>query len=336
MRSVSNRTGTSNSNPAEISTSFIGASVKVMMPVDVLISKCTPSNIWTSCTAATTVPATGFLIVRGPEGATFDYMKDYMDEVEARTMPLVESGEVQRLLVRAPSFFGGERYNAGIVIFVLKPWNQRRSAWEIMDDVRARVEGLPGVRAFPIMRQGFGGGRGQPVQFVIGGGTYEELVSWRDTLIDAIAERMPELRGVDSDYKETQPQLRISIDHNRAGSLGVSVREIGLTLQTMLGSRRVTTYLDDGEEYDVIGKYVTSPEAQELARMANASPPHNSLPGRQIRPRRQRRADPLWVRHGHHGAGPRSLRWPAPRRQNRSLRWWCVRPRASAVATAPW
>ncbi len=192
-----------------------------------------------------------FLVVRGPEGATFDYMKDYMDEVEARTMPLVESGEVQRLLVRAPSF-GGERYNSGIVIFVLRPWAQRRSAWAIMDDVRARVGDLPGVRAFPIMRQGFGGGRGQPVQFVIGGGTYEELVEWRDTLLEAINERLPGLRGVDSDYKETQPQLRIAIDRNRAGDLGVSVRDIGLTLQTMLGSRRVTTYLDDGEEYDVI------------------------------------------------------------------------------------
>ena len=192
-----------------------------------------------------------FLVVRGPEGATFDYMKDYMDEIEARTMPLVQSGEVQRLLVRAPSF-GGERYNSGIVIFVLRPWAQRRSAWEIMDDVRSRVGDLPGVRAFPIMRQGFGGGRGQPVQFVIGGGTYEELVDWRDRLLEAIDERMPGLRGVDSDYKETQPQLRIAIDRNRAGDLGVSVRDIGLTLQTMLGSRRVTTYLDDGEEYDVI------------------------------------------------------------------------------------
>ena len=192
-----------------------------------------------------------FLIVSGPEGASYDYMRDYMDEIEARTMPLVENGEVQRLLVRAPSF-GGERFNSGIVIFVLRPWAQRRSAWEIMDDVRARTSDLPGVRAFPIMRQGLGGGRGQPVQFVLGGGTYEQLTEWRDTLLAAIDERMTSLRGVDTDYKETQPQLRIEIDRNRAGDLGVSVRDIGLTLQTMMGSRRVTTYLDDGEEYDVI------------------------------------------------------------------------------------
>ena len=192
-----------------------------------------------------------FVLVSGPEGATYDYIKDYMLEIEARTMPLVEAGEIERLLVRAPNF-GGERFNGGVVIIGLTPWNQRRSAWEIMDDIRGRLADLPGVRAFPIMRQSFGGGRGQPVQFVIGGGTYEQLTEWRDTLLAAVNERMPGLIGVDSDYKETQPQLRVNIDRNRAGDLGVSVRDIGLTLQTMLGSRRVTTYIDDGEEYDVI------------------------------------------------------------------------------------
>ena len=224
-----------------------------------------------------------FLIVSGPEGATYDYMRDYMDEIEARSMPLVASGEVQRLLVRAPSF-GGERYNGGIVIYVLSPWAQRRSAWEIMDDVRQRVADLPGVRAIPVMRQGLGGGRGQPVQFVLGGGSYEQLVQWRDTLTQAASQQLPGLRSVDSDYKETQPQLRIDIDRNRAGDLGVSVRDIGLTLQTMMGSRRVTTYQDDGEEYDVIVEgerglqrsqdaianlYVRSQSSGELIPLAN-------------------------------------------------------------------
>ena len=90
------------------------------------------------------------------------------------------------------------------------------------------------------------------MQFVLGGGTYEQLVEWRDTLTQAASQQLPGLRSIDSDYKETQPQLRIDIDRNRAGDLGVSVRDIGLTLQTMMGSRRVTTYQDDGEEYDVI------------------------------------------------------------------------------------
>jgi multidrug efflux pump len=194
-----------------------------------------------------------FVIVNGPEGATYDYMAEYMDEIEARLMPLVDNGEVTRLLVRTPRSFGNiENFNSGIVIAVLQQWDQRRSAWKIMDEVRAKLGDLPGVRAFPVMRQGFGSSIQKPVQFVIGGGTYQELAEWRDILNEKIEANNPGLLGLDWDYKETKPQIEVSIDYDRAAELGVTVSAIGRTLETMFGSRRVTTYLDEGEEYDVI------------------------------------------------------------------------------------
>ncbi|MEL7448742.1 MAG: efflux RND transporter permease subunit [Pseudomonadota bacterium] len=193
-----------------------------------------------------------FLLVNGPQGATYDYMKEYMDEVERRMMPYVESGEMTRLIVRAPRGFGNtESFDSGIVIVLLKEWSQRGPAWDYMNEVQELVADLPGVRAFPVMRQGFGGGIGKPVQFVVGGGTYPQLAEWRDSLLERIAEN-PNLTQVDSDYKETRPQLQITTDYARAADLGVTVSAIGQTLETMLGSRRVTTYIDDGEEYDVI------------------------------------------------------------------------------------
>lgn len=196
---------------------------------------------------------TFYVMVNGPEGSSYKYIADYMTEVERRLMPLVEAGEVQRLLVRAPRAFGNyEIFNTGIVIMVLKPWSQRRSAWDMMDDVRARLKDLPGVRAFPIMRQGFGARMQKPVQFVIGGGTYAQLAEWRDILLEKIQANNPGLEGLDWDYKETKPQLRVVIDYDRAAELGVTVATIGRTLETVLGSRRVTTYIDAGEEYDVI------------------------------------------------------------------------------------
>jgi len=108
------------------------------------------------------------------------------------------------------------------------------------------------VRAFPLMRQGFGKRIQKPVQFVIGGGTYAELAEWRDILIDRIEASNPGLEGVDWDYKETKPQLKVVIDYDRAADLGVTIGEIGRTLETMLGSRRVTSYIEEGEEYSVI------------------------------------------------------------------------------------
>lgn len=194
-----------------------------------------------------------FMVIRGPEGASFDNTTRYMLEIERRLMPLVETGEVKRLLLRAPAGFGGgEVYNEGSAIMVLEDWSTgRRSGFDIMADVQARLQGLTGVQAVTVMPQALGGGNAKPVQFVIGGGNYEELAEWRDIML-AEAANNPRLLAVDSDYRETKPQLRVSIDRDRAGDLGVSVLDISRTLETLLGSRRVTTFMLDGEEYDVI------------------------------------------------------------------------------------
>lgn len=194
-----------------------------------------------------------FVIVNGPEGASYQFIEEYMTEIETRLMPYVDSKEMKRLLVRAPRGFGTlSSFNSGIVIVVLNDWAQRRPAKKIMGEISAKLRDLPGVRAFPVMRQGLGGGVSKPVQFVLGGGTYEDLAKWRDILLDKLADNNPGLVGIDSDYKETKPQLNIQIDTERAGDIGVSVATVGRTLESLLGSRRVTTYLDGGEEYDVV------------------------------------------------------------------------------------
>ncbi len=223
--------------------------------------------------------------VSGPEGASFAYMKDYMDEIEKRLLTYVETGEMETLLVRAPGGFGGGAgFNSGTLICVLADWGKRRSAWDIMDEVRGKLSDLPGVRVSPVMRQGFAGGGGKPVQFVIGGGTYQQLTEWRDTLVAKINENNPGLISVDWNYKETKPLYQISIDYDRAAELGVTVVSIGRTLETLLGSRRITTYIDQGEEYDVIVEgersaqrtatnmeniYVRSDRSDQLIPLAN-------------------------------------------------------------------
>lgn len=194
-----------------------------------------------------------FLLVNGPEGSSYEYIKTYMDEIESRMMKYVDNGEARRLLVRAPRAWGSiENFSGGIVIVILEDWSKRRSAFAIMDEVRESMSELPGVRAFPIMRQGLGGGTGKPVQFVVGGSTYEELARWRDILVTKIEENNPGFVGLDSDYKETRPQLDFIVNYDRAADLGVTISEIGRTLETMLGGRNVTTFLERGEEYDVI------------------------------------------------------------------------------------
>jgi len=169
-----------------------------------------------------------FVLVNGPEGATFDYMEEYMDEIERRLMPFIESGEATRLLVRAPRGFANiANFNSGIAIFVLSDWSLRRPAWSIMQEVRGRLAGLPGVHAFPVMRQGFGAAIQKPLQFVIGGSIYQELAQWRNILLERIEADNPGLIEIDWDYKETKPQVQVNIDYDRAAEMGVTIGVIG-------------------------------------------------------------------------------------------------------------
>lgn len=225
-----------------------------------------------------------FLMVNGPQGASYEYIESYMNEVENRLMPLVDTGDIKRLLIRAPRGFGRSAdFSNGMAIVVLEDWGKRRPVKEVIADINKRLADLAGVQAFPVMRQAFGRGVGKPVQFVIGGPSYEELARWRDIMMQKAAQN-PKLLGLDHDYKETKPQLRVVIDRDRAASLGVSISNIGRTLESMLGSRLVTTFMRDGEEYDVIIEgergnqntaadlqniYVRSERTQELIPLSN-------------------------------------------------------------------
>ncbi|MEM1111482.1 MAG: efflux RND transporter permease subunit [Pseudomonadota bacterium] len=195
---------------------------------------------------------TAFMVLQTPEGSSFDYTVEQILEVEQRLLPLVEQGEVRRLLIRAPSWGSGEAYNAAFAILVMADWDKRsRSTEEIVADARARVRDVAGASVFIRGSRGLGGGNSPPVQLVVGGNSYEELATWQDQLLD-LARVNPGLVATDTDLKPTKPQLRLRIDRNRAGDLGVSVLDISRTLETLLGSRRVTTFLMGGREYDVI------------------------------------------------------------------------------------
>jgi multidrug efflux pump len=222
-----------------------------------------------------------FVSMQGAEGASFESNAANLKKVEDVLLPYLDGGEVNRVLVRTPGFGGG----AGIAIVGMVPWGERhRSTFELMDEVSAKLSQIPDVQTFAIMRSSLGGGGlGRPVQFVLQGNTYEELVNWRDIILKK-AEENPNLLRLDTDYKETWPQILINIDRERAADLGVSITEIGRTLETMLGQRRVSTYLDRGQEYYVImeGKeedfrspqsidnlYVRSDRSKELIPMDN-------------------------------------------------------------------
>jgi multidrug efflux pump len=227
------------------------------------------------------------IFMQAPEGASFEYTADHMRELENQVLfPLVDEGYVRFVLSRVPfSFSSNTSMNTGMVIMVLESWDERDlSAAQIMQHVTIGAAGIPGVFAFPRSPSTLGrSSSGRPVQLVLGGSRHEEVGQWQSRVLDAAGE-LDEVTGLRGTYRPTQPQLRVEVDRERAADLGVSVEVIGRTLETMLGSSRITTYEDRGEEYDVVlqaeesqrasptdltNLYVRSDRTKELIPLSN-------------------------------------------------------------------
>jgi multidrug efflux pump len=199
----------------------------------------------------------GAIIVRiqAPEGASLDYTRERVKEVERAIMPYQERGIVSSMLSQvAPGFSRPSPVNEGMVIVRLVPWEERDiKQQELVQRLTPQVSGFPGARAFPLNPPSFGGagGFGQPIQFVLGGPDYDTLRGWRDIVMQK-AQETGKLVNLDSNYRESQPDVRVRIDRARAADLGVSVEEIGRTLELMFGEREVSTFVNRGDEYPVI------------------------------------------------------------------------------------
>jgi multidrug efflux pump len=191
--------------------------------------------------------------IQAPEGTSYDRLLASAMKVEAALQKYFDDDQIQRGIVSVP---GWGNNGSGIVNVTLKPWGERKiGTQEMLNDLNKHWEEIPDVRVNAFMgggnRGGGGGGGGSPVQVVLGGPNYEELARWRDIII-ARASENPGLVRLDSDLRETQPQVLVRVDTDRAASLGVTARSIGSTLQTLMSERQVTTYVVDGEEYDVV------------------------------------------------------------------------------------
>lgn len=200
---------------------------------------------------------TGFIFANASiaEGAGWDRLVKVMNDLEALAIPMTEEdGPLRRILLRAPGSFGPSGdFSSGRIIMFLKPWDERdMTTAETVSAANKLFREYPAARVFASGGATLGGRRGgEAIQFVIAGDTYEELTRARDALFVA-ADEYPGIATLESDYKETRPQLVVNVDTLRAADLGVSVEEIGRTLETMMGSRNVGTYVDRGEEYEVV------------------------------------------------------------------------------------
>jgi len=198
----------------------------------------------------------GYFTIRvsTPEGSTIDYTRKYLMQIEQMMQPYVESGVVSRVFANlAPGWGRPGEATSAVVFLRLAPWSERTVKQQtLVNELLGKVSSIPGARIFVVNPPGLGQrGFRQPIQVTIGGSSYEELAEWRDQVLERLGQN-PGLINVNADYQETKPELRVSINRMRANDLGVSVEDIGKTLETLLGSRNVTTFSRQGQEYNVV------------------------------------------------------------------------------------
>jgi len=189
-----------------------------------------------------------------PEGSTFEYMDEYMDEV----IGLIKEEVPERegvISVTSPGFGASTSVNSGFFFIILKDGDEReRSQQEIFQELSGGINQLTGARTFISQPQSIGNRRdGLPVQFVIQAPNFDKLREALPRFADRAREEAM-FRFVDIDLKFNKPEIRIDIDRQKAQDLGVSVLDIAQTLQLGLAGQRFGYFIMDGKQYQVIGQ----------------------------------------------------------------------------------
>jgi multidrug efflux pump len=193
--------------------------------------------------------------ISGPEGAGFDYTAAAVLKAESYFEKLRQSGDVVRYNLGVPRF-GSNQMNTGSGVLILNDWDKRKvTADQIAADTNKALSGLTAARIVASVRgpfqRGGGSGSGTNVDFIASGSSYEDLAVWIKPIF-AAALKNPGLSRPRLNYEPTSPRLMVELDRDKAAALGVSAQAVGRVLETMFGSRKATTYVKDGQEYDVI------------------------------------------------------------------------------------
>ncbi|MBX9764097.1 MAG: efflux RND transporter permease subunit [Pseudomonadaceae bacterium] len=186
-------------------------------------------------------------VFSGPDGSTLNYTGRYAQELEAAYASIEETN---RYLVIA----GFPTVAQGISFMKLEDWADRsRSQFEIRNELLPKMQDIAGVRAFPVNRPPLGqSARNQPVNFVIRSSMeYSELQVYVDQLLTELRD-YPGLESLDSDLKLNAPQLKVAVNREQAVAVGSDVATIGRSLESLFGSRQVTRFKQNGEQYDVL------------------------------------------------------------------------------------
>lgn len=195
------------------------------------------------------------LVLSAPEGASFDYMDNYVDRLSAFLIDSIPEKQIV-LSVTSPSFTGSGSVNTGFVrVVMVDPDKRLRTQEDIVNAVQKELSNFTEGKAFLIQEQTIAVNRrgGLPVQFVLQNNDFEKIKDVLPKFLEE-ANKNPVFQQVDVDLKFNKPELQVEINRTKAAELGISVEDIAQTLQLAYSNRRLGYFTKSGKQYQVIGQ----------------------------------------------------------------------------------
>jgi HAE1 family hydrophobic/amphiphilic exporter-1 len=167
--------------------------------------------------------------------------------------------------------------NTGRIFMLLKPRSERVSADEIVQDLRRKLSGIPGVNVYPqvlpTIRIGGNLTKGQ-YQYTLQDADLQSLYRWSPVMFERM-KGLPGFLDVNSDLQITSPQVLVEIDREKASALGVTAMQIENALNNAYGSPQVSTIYTPTNQYwvmmELLPQYQRDPAALSMLYIRSSS-----------------------------------------------------------------
>ena len=183
---------------------------------------------------------------KGPEGVTYEYMRDYTEDIYALADSIMPDAEAVTARVWSGS---------GNIQITLKNLKDRTySQMDVAEQLSKEVQKKTKARAFVQQQSTFGGRRGgMPIQYVLQATNIEKLEKVLPVFMAKVYEN-PVFQMADVNLKFSKPEARIAINRDKANVMGVSTRDIAQTLQYGLSGQRMGYFYMNGKQYEIVGE----------------------------------------------------------------------------------
>lgn len=197
----------------------------------------------------------GVISVTTPEGATYEYTDRFMEELSDLINDSIPEKKVA-LVITSPGFLSSS-VNAGRVrLALVDPSERERSQKEIVDHLNKMTKKYPQAKVnvseqptISVNRRG-----GLPIQYIIQAPNFEKLREKIPQFMEE-ASKNETFSNVDVNLKFNKPEINVTINREKAESLGISVLDVAQTLQLSLSGQRFGYFMQNGKQYQVIGQF---------------------------------------------------------------------------------